>query len=122
MKHRWGDPSKKWNGFHLTSYTLDFEKISALRLTQEIHADGKIEKIATTVGDVYKKFADHCVKVEDGLETEITTDTEEVSFGGPSFSRGMLNELLKLRKEGLEPSYAEWFYYDKDSCTDDPHE
>ena len=34
----------------------------------------------------------------------------------------MLRELLALKADGIEPSSSQWFWYDGDSCSDDPLE
>jgi hypothetical protein len=34
----------------------------------------------------------------------------------------VLRELLALKADGIEPSSSQWFWYDGDSCSDDPHE
>ncbi len=49
MKPIWADLSKKWNGFRLTRYSLDFDKVRGLPLAEERLIEGKIEKNATTV-------------------------------------------------------------------------
>jgi hypothetical protein len=123
MKPIWADLSKKWNGFRLTRYALDVDKVRALPLAEERRVEGKIEKIATTVGEIYIRFVDSCVEVENGvLEVEITSKTEKASFAGLSFNNKILSEMLKLRKEGFDPFLAQWFFYDSDRSRTDPHE
>jgi|SRR5437773_1468145 len=123
MKPIWADLSKKWNGFRLTRYSLDFDKVRGLPLAEERLIEGKIEKNATTVGEIYTRFADRCIEVENHvLKVEVTTETEKASFAGPSFNHGILSELLTLRKKGFNPFSAQWFFYDSDSSRTEPHE
>jgi hypothetical protein len=44
----------------------------------------------------------------------------EVVFKGPPFNLDMLRELLSLKNEGVEPFRCRWFWYDYDSCREDP--
>src|SRR6266850_8377822 len=100
MKPIWADPGKKWRGFRLTSYALHIDKVRGLPLVEERLVEGKTEKIATTVGEIYTRFADSCVEVEDGVfKVEITTHIEKASFAGPQCNHRILSELLTLRKE-----------------------
>ncbi|SRR5712692_1902711 len=119
--HIWADPKKEWEGFRFTAYWLDWKKIATLPVTQQRITDGKREEISMTLGDVFKKLADQKFDVESGLGITIKTGTEELTFGQPSFSAHLLAELVKLRKEGISPSESLWFWYDNDSCRDDPH-
>ena len=50
------------------------------------------------------------------------TDNGEVVLKGPTFNCTVLTELLALKADGIEPSSSQWFWYDGDSCSDDPHE
>jgi len=34
MKHSWSEPNKEWDGFRLTSYSLDSQKTLGLQLNQ----------------------------------------------------------------------------------------
>jgi hypothetical protein len=34
----------------------------------------------------------------------------------------VLRELFALKADAIEPSSSQWFWYDGDSCSDDPHE
>ena len=34
----------------------------------------------------------------------------------------MLTELLRIRKDGFDPFFAEWFFYGDDSSMEGPHE
>jgi len=114
MKHTLSD-GKEWGGFNSAAYWLDFEKVLGLALTQKRAADGKVEEIPTTVGEIYKSLADRRIEIEDHvLEIEITTDTGKLVFAGPSFIRKMLCKLLKLRNEGANPFSTQWFWYDWD--------
>ena len=122
MKTTLTDPHKKWGGFRFTAYWLESGKIRALPLTQRRQVDGKTEEIPTTVGEIYKSLADRRIEVEDVLELEITTDTEELVFAGPPFTRGMLCKLLELRNDGADPFSDQWFWYDRNWCLVDAQE
>ena len=69
------------------------------------------------------RLKDRNVKVEAGiLQTELIVDDERKCFAGPSFSRDILMTILKLRSEGVEPLHSEWYFFDHDTCRDDPLE
>jgi len=53
---------------------------------------------------------------------QVKTDNGEVVLKGPTFNCTVLTELLALKADGIEPSSPQWFWYDGDSCSDDPHE
>ena len=57
-----------------------------------------------------------------GAVVEITTDTEKLALTGSSFNCAMLTELLRIRKDGFDPFFAEWFFYGDDSSMEGPHE
>ena len=40
----WSDSNKKWDGFRLTGYSLAFEKVRALSLTERRYADGNAQE------------------------------------------------------------------------------
>ena len=56
------------------------------------------------------------------MSVGIATNSENQEYRGPSFNCQVLRELLQLKKEGVEPFSALWFWYDSDSCMEDPHE
>jgi hypothetical protein len=123
MKHTWADPKEGWDGFRLTSYSLDSQKTLGLQLKEKRSIDGNQEEVATTVGEVYRRLLDQFTQIIDnGTSIEVTTDTEKLSFRGASFSCSMLTELLRIRKDGFDPFFAEWFFYADDSSREGPHE
>lgn len=56
------------------------------------------------------------------LRLKVKTENGEIVLKGPSFNCALLRELLALKAEGIEPFSSLWFWYDSDSCRDDPHE
>jgi hypothetical protein len=116
----WSDPNKEWRGFHFGPYWLD-EKILRMPLTLK-HPRGP-EEPPTTVGEIYKSVANRQVEIEDDtVGVTITLDGERLVLKCPTFHKQLMLVLFALRKEGVEPFSADWFYYDHDSCVDDPHE
>lgn len=101
------DPSRQWKGFKPTAYWLDIKKVKSLAL----NGAGQ----PTTIGDVLKQLEGHEVKsVEDGpLEAEVETDQGTFTFKGISFNREVLLHVLNLEKEGISPSFSQWFWFDK---------
>ncbi len=98
-------------------------RVAALSITERRQVDGKQEDTPTTLEEIFGRFKDRSIRVEEGfLYTELTVDDERKSFAGPSFSRDMLMTILKLRSEGIEPFHSEWYFFDHDSCRDGPHE
>jgi len=123
-KHLWADSTKEWDGFLPTAYSLDSEKVWRLPLTQGDPKEGKLEKVSTTVGNVYESLANQQCTIDPTSfrVVRIVMNGEELEFTGPSFSCHILRELLQLKKDGVEPFSALWFWYDSDSRMDDPHE
>jgi hypothetical protein len=120
MKHHlWADPNKKWEGFHFEEYFLDPKRVWALPLTEKRAIEGPTEKVSTTLGDLYRSLVDRSFKIDNG---HITTDAGEVVVSGSPFACHMLDELLDLRQKGADPLFDNWFWYDSNSCMDDPHE
>jgi len=123
MKRTWSEPNKEWDGFRLTTYSLDSQKTLGLQLKEERPIDGNQGTVATTVGDVYRRLLGQFVQiVNSGPVVQIITESEKLAFTGSSFSCAMLTELLRVRKDGFDPFFAEWFFYDSDSARGGPHE
>ena len=119
----WADPNVKWDGFRFKAYWLNSEKVLGLSLFEERRVDGKLEKVPTTVGEIFGRYTDRCDGVEDAtFAAEVTSGTEKTKFAGTPFNHRLLGDLLALRKEGANPFLAKWFFYNHDICTDDPHE
>src|ERR1700719_3715173 len=122
MKQTRSESDKKWDGFHLTCYSLDSEKTLSLPLRERRAIDGNKEDVATTVGEVYRRVLDQFDQLTDnGNSIEIVTDRGRLSVGGPSFSCSMLLELLRVRKGGFDPFFAEWVFYADDSSRESAH-
>jgi hypothetical protein len=115
----WADPSKEWEGFHFGQYSLDPKKVWALPLCEKRTTEGQTEKVSTTLGDLYQRLVDRSFKIEDGT---ITTGGDEIVVTGSSFACRLLDDLLELRQKGANPLHDAWFWYDSDSCSNDPHE
>lgn len=121
----WANPAKEWDGFHFGAYFLDSQKVWTLPITQERLNDGKTEQVSTTVGKMYVDLAKRNFEVEPSLfggGFKAIADHDELQFSGPSFNCEILREILQLKKEGVEPFSAQWFWYDSDSCREDPIE
>lgn len=124
-KHVWADPTKEWQGFRLTAYSLDLEKYSALPITRRCVIEGKDEdEVSTTLGEVIKELADRKFEIEEDYLGRITVkmEAEELVFLKPLFPTALLRELVRFGKEDISPFDTVWFFYDSDSCRDDPHE
>jgi hypothetical protein len=124
MKKRiWANPEKQWEGFRFAAYSLDSKKIWALPLVKK-PAKEQTEQTSTTVGDVYESLVNQHFEIEPFsiLGVRVTTDTEKLEFKGPQFNCDVLGELLRLTKDGINPFSAQWFWYDEDSCRDEPNE
>ena len=123
-KHIWANPTKDWEGFRFAAYSLDSKKVCDLPLSRKSLKDGKTEQIPTTVGDAHASIVERHFEVnpDSVLGVQVTADNERLEFGGPSFNCQILREVLQLRKDGVNPFSARWFWYDSDSCTEDPIE
>src|SRR5579859_1715434 len=123
-KHIWANPEKQWEGFRFAAYSLDSKKILALPLAKKSAEKEQTEQTSTTVGDVYESLINQHFEIEpfSVLGVRVTTDTEKWQFKGAQFNCDVLGELLRLSKDGVNPFSARWFWYDEDSCRDEPHE
>ena len=75
------------------------------------------------MGDVFKKLADQEFEIESKhAGITIRMGKEELTYTRPSFPASLLAELVRFGKEGVSPFDSLWFWYDSDSCRDDPHE
>jgi hypothetical protein len=78
-----------------------------------------------TVGSAYRRIARSKFEMPEQtgiLRLTVKTENGEIVLKGSSFNYGLLRELLSLVAEGIEPFYTEWFWFDSDSCRDDPQE
>ena len=89
--------------------------------------DGKADE-STTVGDIIVLLRDKHLKPESFergvLENEFVAadDSLKVTVKGPSFNRDLLRTILQLHSEGIGVFESVWYYFDHDSCRQDPHE
>jgi len=113
---------KEWEGFHFAAYSLVIEKVWDLPLTRKRPSGGNTEKIQTTVGEIYLSLANCHIEIDNwsGCDMTITTETEKLVLDGMPFHRDVLQALLGLRSEGIDPFAADWFWYDRDSVRDTP--
>lgn len=124
MKHTLADPTKDWEGFRPMAYRLDPKKVWHLALTRvEDTSVGQRQTVAVKLGEVLDSLTGRKIlEVGSIPPTKVTTDVGELIFAGPSFSRSLLEALLDLRKDGINGFDVNWFWYDRDSVTDDPHD
>lgn len=120
----WAQPDKHWEGFRFCAYFLNSDKIWTLPITRESVKSGNNAKVSTTVGEAYADLVKRRLEFErdSGLHFEVTADDEKLEFSGTSFHCDILREMLALKQDGVEPLSARWFWYDKDSCMQDPME
>jgi hypothetical protein len=123
MNHTWANPDKEWEGFHLTSYSLD-TSVLELQLAEQRKKDGKVEEVPITLGEILERVNKGIFKIKPlrFRETVITAGEESLTFAGSPFAQNMLHVLLSLRSEEVSPFNSEWFFYEHDSVKDDPHE
>jgi hypothetical protein len=122
MKQRPSDSDNKWGGFDLTSYHLNSERTLSLPLRERQSIDGNQADIDTTVGDVYRRVLDRFDQLIDNCRSiDIVSGKGRLSVAGPEFNCSMLLELLRIRKAGFDPFFAEWFFYADDSSRDSLH-
>lgn len=127
MKHHvWSKPDLQWEGFQPVAYWFGTEKIWALPLTRK-HGDSKGDE-PTTVGDIIVLLRDKQLKPESFergvLESEFVAadDSLKVTVKGPPFNCDLLRIILQLHSEGIGALEAVWYYFDHDSCRQEPHE
>ncbi|MCU1242203.1 MAG: hypothetical protein JWO71_2929 [Candidatus Acidoferrum typicum] len=121
MKQSPSEADNKWEGFELTSYHLDSERILNLPLKERRSSDAKAD-VDTTVGDVYRRVLDRFDQLTDNCRSiDIVSGNGRLSVAGPEFNCSMLLELLRIRKGGFDPFCAEWFFYADDSSRDSLH-
>src|SRR5881392_660025 len=125
-RHLWSQPNKSWEGFQPIASWFATETIWALPLTRKYH-DGKADE-PTTVGDIVAVLRDKKIKPESFecgvLESEFIAGdgSLRVTVIGPSFNRDLLRIVLELHSEGISVFEAAWYYFDHDSCRQDPQE
>jgi hypothetical protein len=122
MKHLWSSPDEQWNGFQPVPYWLDVKKVLALPLTLEDPEVSDKKTASTTVGEICKTLLGQHVEIESSVDTEITAESGKLVVTGPSFNREILEILLSLRQDGTNGFEALWFWYNSDSCRQDPQD
>ncbi|MHB8218523.1 MAG: hypothetical protein ACYDDS_20825 [Candidatus Sulfotelmatobacter sp.] len=121
-QHLWSKNQTDWEGFEPVSYWFD-NKVLELPLIEKSPDGGP--DVPTTVGNVYQRFADKKL-TEDSLTGSVinmeieTTDGEKMLLKGQDFSRRILETLLTFSAEGIYPFNVVLYYYDKDTCRQDP--
>src|SRR5271157_3633559 len=123
-QHLWSKTITDWEGFQPVSYWFE-HKVLDLPLAEK-SANGGAD-VPTTVGNVYQRFAEKKL-TEDSLSGSVinmeieTTDGEKMLLSGQDFNRRILETLLKFRADGINPFNVVLYYYDKDSCRQDPQD
>lgn len=114
-----------WNGFRpLEAYSLDSAKISLLPLLK-ITGEQEANRVPTTIREVYEFISERPFEVEmrhmiPEEMIEITSGTEKLILTGLSFNVRMLTFVLGFVKDGISPRDTSWFWYETDTCRDDP--
>jgi len=118
-QHLWSNPKLEWDGFQPVGYWLD-HKVWDLPLTEKSVNGG----VPVTVGSVYQRLEGKKLTKESrsfgGIDTEIETDGMKLVLTGLDFNRRLLEAMLSFRADGINPFNVVLFYYDKDSCREDP--
>lgn len=127
--HLWSNSKIEWEGFQPVAYWLDIKALQLpLEKSESSSSDTQITfDKQTTVGEVFDQFKDKQLKQESlsgfGLYTELeTTDGLTLQLKGKHFNRRILEMMLDFRAEGVNPFEVSLFYYDKDSCRNDPQD
>jgi len=116
------NPTVKWNGFRPGVYYLDM-KVLDFPLTRKVN--GNVET-PCTIGSIYESLKDKQITPESfgggtSSITELTTTGgEQLVVGGEYFYRQILEEMLQLREEKVNPFQARWYWYQKTICLVDP--
>jgi hypothetical protein len=93
--------------------------------TEERGQDETTKERPLTVAGIYSRLVRCKFEVEERpviLRLNVKTENGEIVLKGPSFNCAMLRELLALKAEGIEPFSSLWFWYDRDSSREDPHD
>jgi len=119
-KKTWSDKTE-WEGFRPPAYSLDSKKIWELPI--EIRS-AEEQKEQTTIGQVLTRLREaSLLEFEGGMGVlTVKMTSGEISCTGLSFNLSLLESWLNLHKRGANAFYAQFFYYDSDAVTDDPHE
>ncbi|WP_263366672.1 hypothetical protein [Edaphobacter bradus] len=74
-----------------------------------------------TLGKLLKDIEGQEFQIDDQLTAiDVTTETGSLALRGPNFNLKLANTILELRKEGIKPLAAKWFWWDKDDSSSDP--
>jgi hypothetical protein len=122
----------EWTGFEPRDYTLDWRKILALPFTEVRKRDDETEElIPISVREINRLLGQKKIEsAESHLDTSagkvdhavtIVADGVEMNFRSESFNCHLLATIVTLDMEGINPSSTQWFFYDADECTDEPH-
>jgi hypothetical protein len=101
-------------GFEPAGYLLNREKVLGLQFTRDDPNDkDRDRRLPTTLGEVMAALAARPIQhVETGSDTTtISTDSETSVVRSISFNCELLKTLLDLRKEGVDPFKATWYWY-----------
>jgi hypothetical protein len=121
MRATQSEPDVKWDGFRPVMYSL---AIKALDLPlKQVQGDGEQRQEGTiTIAKVLQDFGGRDFQVAyDITSITVTSGSDAVNLQGPSFNIKLAFAILGLRKEGIEPYAARWFWYDK-AVSNDPTE
>jgi len=109
-------PELKWKGFEPKPYFLDVERVRKLGLQDTA------TKREMTIGDVMDAFKGQKVTITDQiLDVVIESQSRRMVVKGPEFHQRILMLLYRFFEEEVLPFQINWFYYDSDENTSDPH-
>lgn len=142
MPKPWSDNegAKDWDGFRATRYSLAHKQVWELPLIEGSATGEGDGPTTTTVGQVLSRIfravpsdetsADSGrrgkIEIKNiGMLAEITAADEKFAFDkfkNKPFNIEVLMALVELENEGLNSFATGWFWYDRNSVRDEPHE
>lgn len=114
----------EWPGFKPIPYHLDFQKVMALKL-EKIDPENDDKKLASlTIKEILEALdLDHIKEVSAIVSNvEVETAKGKSAYRGEPFANSVLAFVLRLLSKSAHPFSCQLYWFDSDSCMDDPHE
>lgn len=113
----------KWSGFKPVPYHLDYQKAMALKLSRIDPKNEEKKAEPISIKEILEELdLEHIQEVSGFGDVEVKTAKGTSTYRGEPFANSVLTLVLRLLSKSAHPFSCQLYWFDSDSCMEDPHE